>query len=134
MKVIFQTSDYTDFLVRRSVLEQAGVPAHADGAESLVAMPELGFSEGYRIWVLDDDFDQAHSLLESNATEPSQDNVLQILSLGSIKFSKPMRWLFVAVFVVVASLMVDELMSVNSQEFQKYFGPAYTDCRPNMFC
>ena len=69
MKLLFRTSDYSDFLIRRSVLESAGLHVHADNFESYSAMPELGMSDGYRLWVLDDDYDQGLRLLDESAGE-----------------------------------------------------------------
>jgi len=63
MKLIFRTGDYSDFLVRRSLLEQAGLHVHSDNFDSYSAMPELGLSDGYRLWIVDEEYDEAVSLL-----------------------------------------------------------------------
>ena len=63
MKIVFRTGDYPDFLIRKSLLESAGLHVHSDNQESYSAMPEIGFTDGYRLWVPDDEFEEAVTLL-----------------------------------------------------------------------
>jgi transcription elongation factor Elf1 len=70
VKLVFRTGDYSDFLVRSSILEAAGLHVHSDNAQSYSAMPELGLTDGYRLWVLDDDFDEAYEILKGEPFKP----------------------------------------------------------------
>jgi len=63
MKIVFRTADYSDFLVRKSQLQAAGFDVFSDNEQSYGSMIELGLTDGYRLWVPDEDFDGAAELL-----------------------------------------------------------------------
>jgi len=68
MKIVFRTGDYPDFLIFRSLLAQAGLHVHSGNAESYTAMSTLGPTDGYHLWVPDDEFEDAVKLLsDTNA-------------------------------------------------------------------
>jgi len=107
MKIVYRTGDYTDFLVCRSKLEQAGFHVHSDNFESYSVMPYIGLNDGYRIWVADDEFDAAISLLSSShgiaasdgeAATEEVNSCPQCGADGAIKYVSsvlmPILWIF----------------------------------------
>ncbi|SDE69646.1 DUF2007 domain-containing protein [Kordiimonas lacus] len=63
MKTLYETADYSEALVIKSLLEQAGFPAFIDNFNTLTAMPHLTAGLGLRVMVPDDDFTEAQQLL-----------------------------------------------------------------------
>jgi len=63
MKIIFETSDYSELLVKKALLDQVGFLVHLDNFEAGSVMPHLGFALGYRLWVPDFEADDACVLL-----------------------------------------------------------------------
>lgn len=63
MKLVFRAGDYSEFLVTKSQLEQAGFHVFSDNAQSYSTIPELGLTDGYRLWIADDEYDKAIKLL-----------------------------------------------------------------------
>ena len=133
MKIVYRTGDYTDFLVCRSKLDQAGLHVHSDNAESYAAMPELGLSDGYRIWVLDEDYDEAHFHLKGDAPIKNKDDSVYEREAPAIKFSNPLKWLAIAAAVVIVFGTYQALIA-RDHENLKYLGPAHSNCKPNQFC
>ncbi len=68
MKILYESSDYTDMLIKKSLLEQEGFLIHMDNFEAGSAMPHLALSLGFRLWVPDDQFDEALALLQAPVT------------------------------------------------------------------
>lgn len=71
MKLVFRTGDYSDFLVRKSQLEAAGHHVHSDNEQSYGSMIELGLTDGFRLWVIDEEYEAAVALLADNNAEGS---------------------------------------------------------------
>ncbi|WP_417460503.1 putative signal transducing protein [Kordiimonas sp.] len=68
MRILFESSDYTDVLVKKALLDQEGFLVHMDNFEAGSIMPHLALSQGYRLWVPDDEFQEALALLSPQAT------------------------------------------------------------------
>lgn len=127
MKLVFRTGDYTDFLVRSSLLAAAGMHTHSDNGQSYSVMPELGLTDGYRIWVLDEDYDDAYSLLKANIPAKDQSEGDQRLEADVAKFSKPLKWMAIAAAVVIL-LGTYQAVIARDHENLKYLGPAHDVC------
>lgn len=77
MKIIYETSDYPDVLIKKGMLEHAGFLVHVDNLNSAGgAMPELGFTVGYRIMVPDDEVLAAKRFLNTS-TEVAGNSALE---------------------------------------------------------
>jgi len=69
MQIIFETSDYTEALIKKGMLEQAGFSVHMDNENAGSAMPYLSMALGNRLWVPDGEAAQAKQLV-SDQTLP----------------------------------------------------------------
>ncbi|MFC4347617.1 DUF2007 domain-containing protein, partial [Kordiimonas lipolytica] len=63
MKILYETADYSEALVIKALLEQAGFPAFIDNFNTLTAMPHLMAGLGLRVMVPDEEFAEAQQLL-----------------------------------------------------------------------
>ncbi len=69
MQIIFETADYTEALIKKGLLEQAGFSVHMDNENAGSAMPYLSIALGHRLWVPDGEAFQAKTLV-SDQTLP----------------------------------------------------------------
>lgn len=81
MKVIYETSDYPDVLIKKGMLEQAGFLVYVDNLNSAAAMPELGFTVGYRILVPEDDAEVAIQLIRDQLPNLVDDEEEEVTAL-----------------------------------------------------
>jgi len=63
MQIIYETSDYTDALIKKGMLEQAGFHVHMDNENAVGVMPYLGIALGQRLWVPDSEASGAKELV-----------------------------------------------------------------------
>ncbi|WP_262689932.1 putative signal transducing protein [Kordiimonas aestuarii] len=63
MKILCESSDYTDILIKKSLLEQAGFLVHMDNFEAGSVMPHLALSLGFRLWVPGEEYEEALAVL-----------------------------------------------------------------------
>lgn len=76
MKSIYETSDYTDALIKKGMLEQAGFLVYVDNLNSGGVMPHMGIALGYIIQVPDSDAEEAAQFLAvpyTSAKAPSSE-------------------------------------------------------------
>ena len=108
MKIIVETSDYSEALVKKALLDQAGFFVHMDNFEVGSAMPHLGYAVGYRLVVADSDFDDALSVLRDAEFEHGEplappDRINECPKCGSedVVQYRSKLWLFVHWFIGV---------------------------------
>ena len=63
MQIIYETADYTDALIKKGMLEQAGFHVHMDNENAVGVMPYLGIAQGQRLWVPDIEAREAKALV-----------------------------------------------------------------------
>lgn len=63
MKILLESSDYTDVLIKKALLEQEGFLVHMDNFEAGSVMPHLALSLGFRLWVPDEQHEEALAVL-----------------------------------------------------------------------
>ena len=69
MKVVYETADYPEVLIKKGILEDSGIPVYVDNLHSAGgAMPQLGFTVGYKVLV--PDAAEAEALTIVNDVEP----------------------------------------------------------------
>lgn len=106
MKTIYQTNDYPDVLIKKGMLEQAGFLVYVDNLNSAGgAMPELGFTVGYKVMVPDSDVEEAVAFLSE--TPESQDDVTSAIDpkMAEAKPSPSYNRRNIAVLVIVIILV-----------------------------
>ncbi len=63
MQIIFETADYTEALIKKGMLEQAGFSVHMDNENAGSTMPYLTLGVGSRLWVPDAEAAEAKTLV-----------------------------------------------------------------------
>lgn len=89
MKTVYSTSDYPDALIKKGMLEQAGFLVYVENLNSAGgAMPELGFSTGYRIMVPDSDVEEALKFLDEETIASPGAHTVQTAEDTAVTASK----------------------------------------------
>ena len=111
MQIIYETSDYPDVLIKRGMLEQAGFLVHVDNLHSGGgAMPELGFTVGYRIMVPDDDVVAAKRFLNSTAA-PADNSALERARVPEATAPLIHPWFLISVALLLLWLIISDIVS-----------------------
>lgn len=109
MKVVFETSDYSEALIKRGLLEQSGFLVHMDNAGLGSIMPHMSLALGHRIWVPDSDFDDAVSILNDVTLSddiPATDEPIDTCpNCGGWKVTRHRSMLWLLLFLVVDVMM-----------------------------
>lgn len=64
MKIVYRTGDYTDALIKKGLLEQAGFLVQMGNQNFGSTEVALGMVDGFTLNVVDDDFDEVSALLK----------------------------------------------------------------------
>jgi len=72
MTPFWESSDFTEALVVKGLLEQAGFAVHMDNFNMSAALPNIGFMTGYRLWVADEDASAAEALIKQAQADAEQ--------------------------------------------------------------
>ncbi len=109
VRILFESSDYTDVLVKKALLDQEGFLVHLDNFEAGSIMPHLALSQGYRIWVADDEFEQALALLSDKpvvVTQPvAEDQIDSCPKCDSENVARYRSPLWLPVFILLDFLI-----------------------------
>ena len=113
MKIIYETSDYPDVLIKKGMLEQAGFLVHVDNLNSAGgAMPELGFTVGYRIMVPDDEVSAAERFLNSSPVDAGPVSALERAQVPEAAPPLVHPWFLASVALLLLWLIVSDLVSL----------------------
>lgn len=109
MKVAYESADYSDALIKKGLLEQAGFFVHMDNAGLGSVMPNMSLVLGHRLWVADTDLEQALRLLgdETLADEiASTDEPIDTCpECGSWKVTRHRSLIWLPFFFIIDLLM-----------------------------
>ncbi|NVJ97207.1 MAG: hypothetical protein HWE25_03585 [Alphaproteobacteria bacterium] len=73
MKLLYETADYSEALVLKALIEQAGYFVHLDGFNATTAMPHLTAGIGLRLWVHEGEHAEVSALIADTRSENLQD-------------------------------------------------------------
>ncbi|MBO6505282.1 MAG: DUF2007 domain-containing protein [Kordiimonadaceae bacterium] len=109
MKIVYETADYPEVLIKKGILEDSGIPVYVDNLHSAGgAMPELGFTLGYKIMVPDAAEAEALAIvndIESELTsEEDKDAGKQVPTVASFPWS--LVRVFAAILVIIFALNI----------------------------
>ncbi len=109
MKVVFETSDYSEALIKRGLLEQSGFLVHMDNAGLGSIMPHMSLALGHRLWVPSSDFEDAASLLNDTTLAddvPATDEPIDVCpTCGGWQVTRHRSMLWLPLFFVVDVMM-----------------------------
>ncbi|WP_286828648.1 MULTISPECIES: putative signal transducing protein [Kordiimonas] len=88
MKTLYETVDYSEALVIKALLEQAGFLVYLDGMHTLAACPHWTVGLGLRLYVAQADFDPATHLL----LEVRRENVFGLATEDSVDACPKCGW------------------------------------------
>ncbi len=63
MRIVFESADYVETLIKKGLLEQAGFFVHMDNMGFGSIEPHMSLVLGQRLWVVEADFEEARQLL-----------------------------------------------------------------------
>ncbi|MCJ9429710.1 putative signal transducing protein [Kordiimonas marina] len=76
MTPFWESSDFTEALVVKGLLEHAGFAVHMDNFNMASVLPHVTFAGGYRLWVPDEDVQAAERVIaEARAQAEAADPV-----------------------------------------------------------
>ncbi len=112
MQIIYETSDYPDVLIKKGILEQAGFIVHVDNLHSGGgAMPELGFTVGYRIMVPDDDVHAAKRFISASEGPPVSKSAADLAQVPEAAPPLIHPWFLASVAILMLWLIVSDILS-----------------------
>lgn len=110
MKVVYETADYPEALIKKGILEDSGIPVYVDNLHSAGgAMPELGFTVGYRIMVPDVAEAEAIAIVNDIETQPILEDMATVPETGPVSTSIPkslVRIMAVALVIFFAANII----------------------------
>lgn len=109
MKIVYETADYPEVLIKKGIIEDSGIPVYVDNLHSAGgAMPELGFTLGYKIMV--PDAAEAEALAIVNDIEGEQKSEEAIVAGNSVPTVTSFPWslvrFFAAILVIIFALNI----------------------------
>lgn len=109
MQIIYETADYTEALIKKGMLEQAGFHVHMDNENAGSTMPYLGLAVGQRLWVPDSEAPQAKALVSDQTLDadlPSNgDAIDECPNCGGWQVVRYRSLLWLPLFLVMDVLM-----------------------------
>lgn len=103
MKTVYETSDYPEMLIKKGLLEDSGIPVYVENFHGAGgAMPELGFTLGYRVMVPDSSVGEALAIVHDVEPESTLTGHAMVPEAGKVStsFSKSLMRVFVAVLMI----------------------------------
>lgn len=120
MKIVYRTGDYTDALIKKGLLEQAGFLVQMGNQNFGSTEVALGMVDGFTLNVVDDDFDEVSSLLAEVHRDSSDEQFFTACNgdgvesnLKGIRWPKSLRGWGLLVFLISLAMLSLEYQ-VNS--------------------
>lgn len=79
MKIVYRTSDYTDALIKKGIIEQAGYLVQMGNQNFGSTEVALGMVDGFTLNVVDDEVEEVTKLLDELAEETAGDHAFEEL-------------------------------------------------------
>lgn len=113
MKVVYETADYPEVLIKKGILEDSGIPVYVDNLHSAGgAMPELGFTLGYKVMVPDTAYWEAMAIVNDVETEPTLEDHAVVPETGPVTTSFPRSMLRILAAALVVYFALNTLRTV----------------------
>lgn len=107
MKVVYETADYPEVLIKKGILEDSGIPVYVDNLHSAGgAMPELGFTLGYKVMVPDAVEAEALAIVHDVESHPKPSDTEPVIGETRSFFNVPRKILAIAFLAFFAFVIV----------------------------
>ena len=129
MKVVYETADYPEVLIKKGILEDSGIPVYVDNLHSAGgAMPELGFTLGYKVMVPDAAEAEALAIVHDVEPHPKTTDTEPVIGETGPLFNVPGKMLAVVCLAFFAFVIVENAFASAREACIRYERYALSSC------